>query len=88
MKKIILLCLLLSSLFSKDRVLTEDEISTLKEERTFYIICIENYKWIQFVSCKGLGCLNIGNPIQMLYDAKVDNSFDSRAAVPRTCKDK
>lgn len=93
MKKITLLCLLLSSLFSKDYLLTQDLINELKEERSFYTICVENYKWVQFVDCKGTigranGCKNIGNPIQMFYDAKVDNTFVSRVSVPITCKDK
>lgn len=88
MKKIFLMCLLISSLFSKDRVLTENEIRTLKEERTFYTICVDNYKWVQFVSCRGLECRNIGNPIQMFYDAKVESALASRMAVPMVCKEK
>lgn len=93
MKKIFLICLLLNSLFSKDDLLTEDVINELKEERSFYTICVENYKWVQFVDCKGTigrinGCKNIGNPIQMFYDAKVDSAFVGRVAVPIVCKDK
>ncbi len=86
MKKIFLICLLISSLFSKDKVLTEYELITLKEERTFYIVCVEDYKWVQFVTCRGLGCMNIGNPIQMFQNAKQLSTLNGHMSVPVACK--